>query len=342
MIAAGYKSFNAAVIGAGGFGRHYARILAQLNHRSLAGVPRIDRLIVTRTRLPQAIDSAAALWENHHPAVDDIIPAEVHNAAQLDALLQTHRPGFIAIVARDPEKGDAIHADYAKQALRYGQVMCEKPFCPATGGSLSLGRLTPLIRPDTQNHFGLDLPMAAVLQNLLNCDETAAAFRQARSMSFFWRAPVKQNTDLINDLALHPWSLIPEFDQYRINRTDINANGAEIDLTIRRSYGTVSCRIVLQVGPAFRGMQLDQRTWVFFNRRFNVQIVAVDCPLTTAVRVERPEALGEPVMEIDNPLEQHLLALLRGRPVVNLSRTLQSQLFLEKLFDFAPAHSRFT
>jgi hypothetical protein len=79
-------------------------------------------------------------------------------------------------------------------------------------------------------------------------------------------------------------------------------------------------------------MQWDDHTLVFINRRFHVETVRLDCSLAAAAAMSAPEQPKFRIIKTTNPLEQNIIALLRGRPTISRRRTLQAQRFLERLF----------
>ena len=155
---------TALVYGAGKFGRNYAVILSELNSKKPADVHEIEKLIVSRTRLNRALDLAEQLRRNKNCRIGDIIGVEVAEKENLLKVLAKHRPHFTAITARDKNLGDSVHAHYAAEAVRYGAVLCEKPFCHAHGDGHSLRYFHELEKSECSAFFGLELPMEVVAQ----------------------------------------------------------------------------------------------------------------------------------------------------------------------------------
>lgn len=122
------NAVSAVVVGAGGFGRHYARILSRRNAEAPAGVPKIRCLVLTRTDGAAAGAQARALRDDPLRAVDEAIPARARDVAELTALLDVHRPAYTCIAARDPASGDVVHVPYARAALNCcGVLSVENP-----------------------------------------------------------------------------------------------------------------------------------------------------------------------------------------------------------------------
>ncbi|MFC1515318.1 hypothetical protein ACFL7E_01015 [Thermodesulfobacteriota bacterium] len=65
---------NALVVGAGRFGKYYAKILSELNNENRPGIPIINNLIITKTRLNRARDFADVLRDAGDFSVNEIIP----------------------------------------------------------------------------------------------------------------------------------------------------------------------------------------------------------------------------------------------------------------------------
>jgi len=125
------SKINALVLGAGNLGQYYAQIIPKLNNEKLS-IPLIDKLIIIRTQLKRAQELASYLRKNDDCNVNDIIAAEVSSTNDLIEILEKYQPEFIGITAMDKILGDTIHAIYSAHALKYGAVLCEKPF-KATG-----------------------------------------------------------------------------------------------------------------------------------------------------------------------------------------------------------------
>jgi hypothetical protein len=153
----------------------------------------------------------------------------------------------------------------------------------------------------------------------------------ARTIDFIWQ---KQNdsADLINDLALHPWSLLPREGLGEV--VDARTETGRIDIHMRistpgRSTAPMTCDIHLATGGLFRGMRIDHRNFQICFEAGQVQLWEFSEPWSdvAAGRVDR--GASRLVLAVDNPLRQHVEAMLKGAPLVNAARTLQSQHFLE-------------
>ena len=203
------SKINALVIGAGNFGQYYAQIISRLNNEKLS-VPLIDKLIITRTQLKRAQELASILRKNADCNVNDVIAAEVSGTNELIEVLEKYQPEFIGITARDKTLGDTIHAVYTAHALKYGAVLCEKPFANASGDGYSLKYFTDLFKYENSDLFGLELPFAVVMRDLMQKKDLLDLLMNAKNIEFYWETMSSVNSNIIDTLAVHPWSLIPE------------------------------------------------------------------------------------------------------------------------------------
>ena len=315
---------NALVVGAGRFGINYVRILARLNDRHLPGVPRIDRLIVSRTSKSGAEAVIDRIKGRTRVSAESIIPVKVSNAEDLQGVILAYRPGFTAIVARDPKDGDSVHSRYADIALSCGAVLSEKPFIPATGDGASLTTLEAIVGEKHPNPLGLELPLAAVGQQLWLLPPLRRRIENAGNIRFHWEAAVRGDVSLVDDLVLHPWSLLPPFFRFEVKQVVQTPDKADIRLLLtHRHHGrSVPCHIRLVKGGRQRWLSLDRITLSFQSHG-------------TWLRVWQhhdrwPHRIQE-VLAIDNPLEQHIVAALRRRPLIGIAQIKQSQQLLECL-----------
>ena len=328
------ESINAMVVGVGRFGKHHARILSQLNRRNQSNIPRIDRLIVSCTGMDQARQAAAALKRDHRIAVSDIVPTVIRDVSDFNNVLSTYSPRFIAITARDKTKGDAIHADYALTAIKHGGVLCEKPFSSADGNGSSLIPLEKLMTSPHANGFGLELPMAVVFNELKLLPEIYQRLSNTRSIRFYWHGPTRTNLELVDDLALHPWSLLPEDLEARIIEVVSESKRAVIRLQLRypESHRHTDCLMTLYRGGTFRAIECRDLTVSFRINAGNVDIIQL--PTTPNQHSADNETREVLLRTVENPLEHHIISVLRQKPIVGLERTYRSQYFLEALHGY--------
>jgi hypothetical protein len=327
------SEINALVIGVGYFGRYHARILAGLNARGLVSLPVIDTLIVTRTRLDRAKAAAEAIQDSVDCSVNRVIGAEIGNPGQLISVLEKYHPEFTSIAARDKQRGESIHAEYTLQALNYGAVLCEKPFSHASGDGSSLQIFHELRDCKNAKLFALELPLAVVCQEMLKNRHLGRAMMQANRFRFYWEARDRGDDKIIDDLVLHPWSLIPDIFRVDIRRVDDRGTGADLtlDLYHRHTQRVLPCKITLAIGDGFRGLQIDDRVVGFKSEASGIQLIELDQPLDKAAKsgIKNPE--GRVILAVNNPLEQHIVAALGHHPIIGLGRAQESQLFLESL-----------
>jgi hypothetical protein len=330
------SSITALVLGTGKFGRHYAKILSVLNERELTGVPRIEKLIVSKTRLDSARNLAESLRQNSHCAVDEVSGVKISNRDHLRQLMERQAIQFFAITARDKQCGDTVHALYAVETLKYGTVLCEKPFCNADGDGSSLKYFRDLTTCRNSKRFGLELPLAIVAGKLMQDQYFRERLLHASHIGFYWEAPDRGDSNVIDDLVLHPWSLIPP--QFKTRVIDIQGQGQRADIHLqlhnRHNRHTITCRIELRTGGNFRGMMIDDFAFSVRTEDSRLKLVKIKDSLRDASSQPDKSITKKVLLEVDNPLEQHIVAALKGQPIVGLTRAYESQLFLEELHGY--------
>ena len=327
------SGINVLVVGVGYFGRHHARILSELNAKGPASLPIIEKLIVTRTRLDRAKSAAAAIQNSINCSVNAVVGAEVGDIQQLISVLEQYHPGFTSITARDKERGDSIHADYAIQALKFGAVLCEKPFSHASGDGSSLRYFQELQACSNAKIFGLELPLAVVARDFLKDPHLGKTMMRTDRLEFYWEAWDRGEKKIIEDLVLHPWSLIPADFTVEIQRIDERGTGADLSLRLynRKTKKNLPCRITLRIGAGFRGLQVDDMAIGIKSSASGIQLITLNQSLNQAAKTGIQNLNGQIILAVDNPLEQNIVAALCHRPIVGLKRTHESQLFLEML-----------
>jgi hypothetical protein len=330
------SGINALVIGVGYFGRYHARILSELNARGLGTLPVIEKLIVTRTRLDRAKATAAAIKNSINCSVKTVIGAEVGNMRQLISVLEKYHPGFTSITARDKERGDSIHADYAGQTLKYGAVLCEKPFHHASGDGTSLRYINELQTFRNAKLFGLELPLAVVARDILKDRHLGKNMMQADRLEFYWEAWDRSDKKIIDDLVLHPWSLIPATFRVEIRQVDDRGKGADLFLQLynQQTKRHLPCKITLGIGAGFRGMQVDDMAIGFKSEASGIQLIKLNQPLNKAAKSGIENLNGQVILTVNNPLEQNIVEALSHRPIIGFRRTQESQYFLETLHGY--------
>ncbi len=329
---------TALLIGAGAFGKHYVRILSRLNAKKIPNIPVIKTLVLTRTDLNRARESAEGVMADPRNAADEIVGVKAADIDDVKILLEQHRPQFIAVAARDPVLGDSIHVRYVKAAAPYGNVLCEKPFANATGDGSSLAVLKDLIdQGPMENAAALELPYAAVRRRMTEIPFFRNLFDSPKHIVFRWEAGRKIKKGLIDDLILHPWSLLPEG---RIaHRMEVEDSGSRARIRMRVGSPGLqtgfSCEIRLASGRGFRGMTIDGAHIGFLSLGTGVEAVLLDEPFPeTQPYPERPS--GKTILRVENPLEQNIIAVLQNQPLTGLKEVYESQLFLETAHGYAP------
>ncbi len=328
------KDATVLVIGTGNFGRHYAEILSSLNERHPAGIPAIRTLIVTKTDQERARCFALDLKSKRSTTLPNVIGAKVCNEEDLAALLDRYHPTLTCIAASDKTKGDRVHVDYAKLSMKQGHVLCEKPFSSATGDGTSLKFLERLLRIEGGGAFGLELPLYFAGQWFLTESPYQQKLLQAQRINFYWGSRKSNHTDLIDNLAPHPWSLIPEWARVaemaiiENNDQEVNIFGRLYNEITRRNIET---HMTLSTENDFRAMEIDGETLCFANDGPLLKIIGLKTSLKKAKQTSPDYSPRSILTTIENPLARHIVASLKGEPLVDLTQTYRSQLFLETI-----------
>lgn len=329
------SKINALVIGAGNFGQYYAQIISRLNNKELS-IPSIDKLIITRTQLKRAQELASDLRKHDDCNVNDVVAAEVRCTNELIEVLKKYQPEFIGITARDKVIGDTIHAIYSANALKHGAVLCEKPFANASGDGSSLKHLTELFNYEKSDLFGLELPFAVVMRDLMQKKDLLEFFMNAKRIEFYWETMSSVKNNIIDALAIHPWSLIPE--EYKIESVKVEDRGlmAQIFMHLynKETCGNTKCKINLKAGGKFRGVMIDNYVIAISTKGSMIKLIELNKPIEEAANEGEKALYGKVLLELDNPLKQNIIAVLKNKPIVSLRKTYDSQLFLERLHGF--------
>lgn len=325
------NSITVLLVGAGRFGANYINVLGDINTQPGGRFPPISRLIVSRTRQSAAEDLAAQIAARPRCDFDQVTGVQINGIEQLREVLGRYAPALTCITARDPVIGDDIHAPYTLAALDCGAVLCEKPFSLARGDGASLRSVEALAAHPHAARFGLELPMAVVGRAMAADSTFSTLLGNARGIDFVWQRQ-SNHVDLISDLALHPWSMLPLDGQIEV--TDIRVAKEPIDIRLRltapsRSLTAIPCRIQLAGGGVFRGMRIDGRAFQIQFHRGQVQIWEYAGSWMDVINGRVPMAHARLVLAVDNPLRRHIEAALSGNPLVDAARTGQSQRFLE-------------
>ena len=332
------KLINALVVGAGGFGLNHARILSQLNHKKAPQVAHIDKLLVSRTDIDRARQVAEMLEHGQSLSAGRMVPVKIDSVARLVDILQAFQPQFIAICARDKTSGDNIHAEYTLRALPYGAVLCEKPFSEAAGNGTSLKIFDSLYKHQNAKQFGLELPMAVVARDMQQNDFLQNLFSHAKQIKLFWAADVLRQSILINDLALHPWSLVHPFFHIDLRKVEVSGKQAQIHLRLRhrQSGQSAAGSITLKNGGRIRAMEIDDQPIIFQSLTDQVRLIRPDRAIKKPEQIKTEQIKGEVLLKVNNPLQQNIIALMQHRPLVDIKQTYESQLVLEMLHGYRP------
>jgi hypothetical protein len=93
---------------------------------------------------------------------------------------------------------------------------------------------------------------------------------------------------------------------------------------------------MLKSGGKLRAMMIDGLVFIILTEGSRIKLVQTDGSLKDAVSNQNKPVKGKLLLQVNNPLEQHILAALRHKPIVGLSRAYESQLFLEQLRGYTP------
>ena len=313
------------VVGAGRFGAHYVRILAGMNRDRPAGAPPIDRLVVTRTGEKPAADLADQVRMDPACAVSKVAGVSVADGRGLASVLERFDPDLTCITATDPATGDAIHADYSEIVLRRSRsrLLCEKPLCPASGNGESLSAARRLKNTGAGDRFGLELPMAVVRRQMEAHPEFERRLKAASRLDFLWCTTSPLRSDLVNALALHPWSLIPE--RLRPDRIESRCAAGRCGITGRLRDRESGARVALKIALCNSG---NERTVAIDRSLFHIDSRGKTVSILAGA-ADSHSASADARLIIENPLKQNIVASLAGAPVTGLDQTLQAQRFLE-------------
>ena len=329
------SKINVLLIGAGYFGQYYAQIISRLNNEKLT-IPLIDKLIITRTQLKRAQELSSFLRKNDDCNVTDVIAAEVKCTNHLIKLLEKYQPEFIGIIARDKTLGDTIHAIYSAHALKYGAVLCEKPFANASGDGSSLKPLIDLFNYEKFDLFGLELPFAVVMRDLMQKKDLLELFMNAKKIEFYWETMSSVKSNIIDTLAIHPWSLIPEAYNIELVKVEDRKLMAQIFIHLynKETGGNTKCKINLKAGGNFRGVMIDNYAITISTKGVLIKLIELNKPIEDTPRKGEKELYGNVLLEVNNPLKQNIIAVIKNKPIVSLRKTYDSQLFLERLHGY--------
>jgi hypothetical protein len=332
------KQINALVVGVGGFGLNHARILSQLNHKNAPQGPRIDKLLVSRTDIDRARRVAEMLEHDRNLSARRVVPVKIDSVSRLVDILQAFQPQFIAICARDKKSGDNIHAEYTGRAISYGAILCEKPFSEAAGDSASLKIFESIRKHENAGWFGLELPMAVVARDMQQNEYFQNLLADAKQIKLFWAADVLRQSILINDLALHPWSLVHPFFHIDLSKVEVSGKQARIHLQLkhRQSGKRAAGSITLKNGGRFRAMEIDDQPIIFQSLTDQVRLIRPDRAIKKPEQIKTDQIKGKVLLKLDNPLQQNIIAVMQHRPLVDIKQTYESQLFLEILHGYRP------
>lgn len=313
------KGYNVLIVGSGKFGKHYDRIISQLDRSNYP----IDNVIISRTSEDAAVEQAKSFEGK-------VVGVQIRNKEELDEILERYKPRFTAITAKDPNKGDDIHPDYVQSALRYGDVLCEKPFANAKGDGNSMRKLESINPGD--NKLGLELPFAVVYNHIKRNKDLYQKIVNADKIRFAWVTNGSGN-DVIDNLVLHPWSLIPvEFGIPQIENVENSGDKAKISLKYNYKGESKYVEIELGYGGNFTGFEIDGKYTVGIKRKgVDNTLIYTGSSLEEAMEKGNDGLKGKRILNVKNPLEQNIIASLKGEPIAGMLTIHNSQLILEMI-----------
>lgn len=299
---------TALVVGTN-FGENAARILSQDY--------RVRKVILSQTTLKGARELAEYL-SGLDGRKGMVFGVQIKNCADMRRVVSDHNPD-LTVICTPPD----THFQYTEIAIPYSDVLCEKPFTDSIGIPEHADAVRKL---RTNGHrFGLELPMYFVGKELWEKHDLQEKLRKADSLKFVWETG-GSDVDIIDDLLLHIWPLIPlNYSKRKIVGVDKKDRAtAHLDLILMDPVTghRLNCDIDLAYKQnATRGFSIGEEE--FEVRKDNNNINSVVARKT-----------GVPIATVDNPLKQHLDAMIERNPIVGIDETYKSQLFLEEAKGF--------
>jgi hypothetical protein len=179
--------------------------------------------------------------------------------------------------------------------------------------------------------FGLELPMAVVRDAMWADKRLRDLLQSAAEIEFLWEMPMHSD-DLISELGLHPWSLLPAGWHLKVTKVNCSENTVDIRAGLtdprRPSVGRI-CAIRLGCEGTFRAMRVDKHLFRFqFEKGY--LLVSASTPVNVPLSPDNETSKAAQVLlRIENPLQQHIVSILRRQPLVDIGQTIRSQRFLE-------------
>lgn len=319
-----------AVIGARGFGRWHVNNLAALLDED-------DLLIVTTTN----VDTAKALAEQKMKELMCTVPiigVEVKDEETLEKnLLSQHDLYLLSNTARDRVIGNDIHASYAMRSAPYvKRMLLEKPFADATGNNESVRQAERFIEQLNIDGplVGMELPFIPVADKIRTDTDLYDRLRDAEHVEMSLVTKGANKGDIINDLALHLWSLLPEEHELVMKKARMDERSAEIvadvyDLKHNNIFTYTMHLGYDPVSPGFTGIRIDDYIVVIKKEGLN-NVVAEVGATSLQEAMEHPERHGRILTEVYNPLRIHLETMFKDAVLFDEEHILDSQMFLEE------------
>ncbi len=310
---------TALVVGAGGFGKYYARILSELGYN----------VVLSRTSKSAAEKQVTALHRERRSSDDKIIGVRILTVGDLANTLVDYNPGFVAVTAksRNPMLGDKVHPEIAGPALAYGcKVLCEKPFDVATGDGESLDFFLETSGfSGYLDNLSLELPFKQLYEALRQNGGNGLYDKMyhAQKMSFLWRTTGSGN-DVVGDLLLHPLSFIPDdFVLEEVKGVADIGNEAKVDIVYSHDKRKIDVSVSLgyerdkKAGNTAAFQVDDQVVGVVMGANLENMLVPTDVTLDDIALARMRIITGEPIVSVVNPLKLNIQDALAGKGLVS-------------------------
>ena len=355
------KGIAVLVVGAGNFGKNYPDIISRLNsqnwHNSIVdcGMPLIDTVVITRTDVDAAKDMAKQLTIKYsndptHNCRPSIEGECVGNLADLEGVIKKYDVRFTVIATKDPVLGNRVHEGQSMMALKYGSVLCEKPFTDATGNGGSIDAINRIIGLEQSvgmsgNRFGLQLPLVQMGMALMENEHVKKHLELLPEIKIHYSSPRSTPEGVVNDLLIHAWSLLPQEYEYSVEDHHISSDRRqvfEVKGSTINPERKISAQIILTPGGNFRGMSIGGYLYGLKSSPGGITeaINMTGISLDDAAEIDNDsitnyalESRCSPI-RIENPLKENIIASLKGSPATDSYHALRSQIFLEQAFGY--------
>ena len=210
--------------------------------------------------------------------------------------------------------------------------MCEKPFVNASGDGRSLAFF---VNPTfNTKSLALELPFIVVREHFRRVRDLWQRLLHARNLRFIWFTGGRGNR-IIEDLALHPWSLLPVPLQVTEALVKDQGNTASVVSQCVLHDRPIRVEMSLAYGGNFTGLEIDGYAVGIRRDGPRNTIMHIPGALDDAAKRGNDELDGQVLCSVPDPITPHFRAALSGRPLVGWDTIRKSQLFLERLRGYA-------